>query len=237
MAAAVCAADRPDIAVADPAAVAASSKCQFQSSNDRWTGSCGAVFDEAPVFTIAPAKSIATGVWRRGLHSKAVWAGVLTNAGDPDYPVEIEVYAGGAGVMRTEYGRFTLSGFYSDNSTVRFHMDTSRQVVPGPLDRAILTRADGMLSSAAVWNRADDRKCAAAATTWSIYCASERATIEVTGGFHHCRPAMELIRQIVDERTKDRGYHHRLMGYNNDPSTTLAEVHSLFAEGLSRIAN
>ena len=46
---------------------------------------------------------------------------------------------------------------------------------------------------------------------------------------------MELVRQIVDERTTGRNYDHRLMDYNNDPSTTLADVHSLFAEAMSRI--
>ena len=64
---------------------------------------------------------------------------------------------------------------------------------------------------------------------------STRVTIEVTGGFHHRRPAMELVRQIIEERTAGRRYHHRLMDYNNDPSTSLADVHAIFAEALARI--
>jgi hypothetical protein len=86
----------------------------------------------------------------------------------------------------------------------------------------------------AVWNRADDRKCPATATTWSIYCAVELAEVEVTGGFHHRRPAMELVREIVDERTKTRTYDHRLMGYNNDLTTKLEDVRTLFAEAIAR---
>ena len=69
-----------------------------------------------------------------------------------------------------------------------------------------MRRADALLSSDAVWNRADNRKCAADARTWSIYCALEHATREVTGGFHHRRPALEIVRVIVEERTKDRNY-------------------------------
>jgi hypothetical protein len=57
----------------------------------------------------------------------------------------------------------------------------------------------------------------------------------VTGGFHHRRPALELVRQIVDERSEGRNYHHRLMDYNNDPSTRLEDVQSLFAEALARM--
>ena len=57
----------------------------------------------------------------------------------------------------------------------------------------------------------------------------------MTGGFHHRRPALELVREIVEARTKDRKYDHRLMDYHNDARTTLADVHSLFAEALARI--
>ncbi|MGH9411872.1 MAG: hypothetical protein ACRD1V_20750, partial [Vicinamibacterales bacterium] len=71
--------------------------------------------------------------------------------------------------------------------------------------------------------------------TWSIYCAEEKASVELTGGFDHRRPALELVRQIIDERAKDKRYHHREMDYNNDPSTTLADVRSLFAEAIARI--
>jgi hypothetical protein len=86
-----------------------------------------------------------------------------------------------------------------------------------------------------VWNRADNRKCPATATTWSIYCAVERAEIELAGAAHHRRPAQELVREIIEARTKTKKYEHRLMEYNNDPSTTLDDVRSLFTEAIGRI--
>jgi hypothetical protein len=46
---------------------------------------------------------------------------------------------------------------------------------------------------------------------------------------------MEAVRGIVDERTATRNYHHRLMDYNNDPTTTLGDVQSLFSEALTRM--
>jgi hypothetical protein len=103
------------------------------------------------------------------------------------------------------------------------------------LSREILLRAMNIISSDSVWNRADNRQCPTTATKWSIYCAVEVAQIEVAGGFHHRRPAGELVREIVDERTKTRNYNHRMMDYNNDPTTTLADVRRLFAEALARI--
>jgi hypothetical protein len=46
---------------------------------------------------------------------------------------------------------------------------------------------------------------------------------------------MELLREIVDERTKTKTYDHRLMGYNNDPTTRLEDVRTLFAQAIARI--
>jgi hypothetical protein len=149
--------------------------------------------------------------------------------------VEIEIYAGGTGVIRTYNGWFAISGFSRRGSAMQFKIDTLRQVAPNALDREILVRASKVISSDSAWNRADNRKCPANATTWSIYCAVEKAQVEIAGGFHHRRPAGELVREIVDERTKSRNYKHRMMDYNNDRTTTLADVRSLFAEAIARI--
>jgi hypothetical protein len=149
--------------------------------------------------------------------------------------VEIEIYEGGNGVIRTYNGWFAVSGFSRRGSTMRFQIDTTKEIAPNALDREILVHAVKIISSDSAWNRADNRKCPATATKWSIYCAVEQAQIEVAGGFHHRRPAGELVREIVDERTRSRNYSHRMMDYNNDPTTTLADVRSLFAEALARI--
>lgn len=149
--------------------------------------------------------------------------------------VEIEIYTGGTGVIRTYAGWFPVSGFTGQDSRFRFQIDTAQEVPANALDREILQHAAAIITSDAVWNRADNRKCAPTATTWSIYCAEERASVDVTGGFHHRRPALELVRQIVDERSQGKSYTHRLMDYNNDPSTHLEDVRSLFAEALARI--
>jgi hypothetical protein len=108
-------------------------------------------------------------------------------------------------------------------------------VNPNALDQKIVHEAAAILSTEAAWNRADNRKCPANATTWSIYCALEKATFDVTGGIHHRRPAVEVVREIVEERTAARNYHHHLTDYNNDPATHLDDVQSLFQEALSRI--
>jgi hypothetical protein len=39
----------------------------------------------------------------------------------------------------------------------------------------------------------------------------------------------------VETRTKVRTYQHRMMDYNNDRTTHLSDVKSLFAEAIARI--
>jgi hypothetical protein len=209
--------------------------CALARARAAWTGSCPAIGGENLRITLVPAPAITSGVWREGPPPAAVWAGTSQDGRGRAFPIELETYADRSGVLRTEYGWFPVSDYDANATALRFQVDTAHEVAPNALDRRIIDRADALLSSNAVWNRSDNRRCRTGATAWSIYCAMERAETEVTGGFHHRRPAIELVREIVDERTAARGYHHRLMEYNNDPSTTLADVRSLFAEARGRI--
>jgi len=225
------------VALASLPHVMAPSQCRFREANPlahRWEGSCGHLFEQDPKMTLKPAKAIVSGRWRSDATPTAVWAGQMTDDGSGS-AIELEVYDGGSGVFRTEYGWYTVSAFTASPTLVAFEIDTARAVSPSDLDHQIVRRADALLSSVSVWNRADDRKCPGSATTLSIYCAMERATIEITCGPHHRRPAMEVVRQVVEERSVGRNYEHRLMNYNNDSRTTLADVHSLFAEALTRM--
>jgi hypothetical protein len=211
------------------------SHCVFHRVEGHFVGSCGALFDQTPEMTLLPAAAITTGVWRDDIHPASVWTGDMTDQGFPNAPLELEVYMGGWGVLRTEYGWFAVTQFASSSSTLSFDLDASHEVNPNALDQKIVREAATILSTEEAWNRADNRKCPASATTWSIYCATEKAVIDVTGGFHHRRPALEAVREIVDERTATRNYHHRLMDYNNDPATRLSDVQNLFKEALTRM--
>lgn len=93
----------------------------------------------------------------------------------------------------------------------------------------ILQRAAQILSSPSKWNRADTRVCPDDAKTFSLYCALEKATKEANGKFVHRGAAMQEARFVIDDIAPNRkSYHHRLMDYNNDPTTTFAEVQKFF---------
>lgn len=210
-------------------------ECHLRKVDGGFKGQCSALLDQKPSIDIAREKAITTGVWDENVRPRSAWMGHMSDSDYGSAPVEMEVDAGGAGVLRTIYGWFPVSGFQESAGSMRFSVDASHEVAPSELDRQIVRRAASMLKTEAAWNRSDNRKCPQGATRWSIYCAMEKATIEVAGAFSHRRPAMEVVRQIIDERTAGRPYHHRLMDYNNDPSTRLADVQSLFAEALARM--
>ena len=216
-------------------AVPGPAHCKLTHLGDRWQGTCAGLFGEMPTLTVSSATSLKSGRYQKAIEPKAIYAGdmkIPTGA----VSVEIEIYDGGTGILRPQgLTWLVVSNAVTRSDVIEFTLDVAKTVPPSDLDREIVTRAASILKSEAVWDRADDRLCGADDKTWSIYCAMIRATNEVTGGIHHRRPAMEVVRQIVDARSAGRKYEHRLRDYNNDPLTTLADVRSLFEEALNRL--
>lgn len=91
-------------------------------------------------------------------------------------------------------------------------------------DLQIVKRAREILDSSSKWNRADNRRCPAGATTFSLYCALQMATNEIGGKSDHRGAALQEARFVISEISADRNYNHRLMDYNNDPTTTFADI-------------
>ena len=209
--------------------------CKLIRGERTWQGVCGELFGEKPALNVSLATSMKTGRYQKNIEPTAIYAGDM-RIQTGGVPVEIEVYAGGAGILRPEgLNWLVVVNVVSGSQALEFDVDPAKTVPPADLDRDIVTRAIAILSTESVWDRADDRQCSPEDKTWSIYCAMVRATMDVTGGIHHRRPAMEVVRQIVDERSAGRKYDHRLRDYNNDPSTTFADLRSLFAEAMTRL--
>jgi hypothetical protein len=207
------------------------------------TGSCGRLFDQTPKMTLRSTNSVVGGVWRSGSSPQTVWHGDMTDEGYPNAPIQLQIYGGASGILQTIYGWFPVTQYRTTPSGIAFELDGLHEVSPNASDAQIIRRAAEILSSSAVWNRADNRNCAPDATTWSIYCAGVKAVEEVTGGtggghgIDHRRPALEVIRSVVEDRSKGRSYHHDLMDYNNDPATTFADTQSLYREALQRMSD
>ena len=103
-------------------------------------------------------------------------------------------------------------------------------------DLQIVKRAREILDSPSKWNRADNRECPPDAKTFSLYCALQMATVEVGGKAEHRGAALQEARFVIDEIAIDRKYEHRLMNYNNDATTTFADIQEVLRITESLIA-
>ena len=129
----------------------------------------------------------------------------------------------------------TLSAQAQSNSSAPDDPDARPPVTRA--DVRIVQRAKQILNSPEKWNRADNRICPAEARTFSLYCTLEKATDEVSGNFKHRGAAMQEARFVIEDVAPDwKKYDHRLMGYNNDPKTTFADIQKVFVLLEDRIA-
>lgn len=103
-------------------------------------------------------------------------------------------------------------------------------------DLAILDHALVLMTTDSQWNRADTRQCDPADTKVTLFCALQKASMEVLGQYEHRRAALQEVRFAVEEATVGRQYEHRLRDFNNDPHTTLADLRSVIAVARQRVA-
>ena len=73
------------------------------------------------------------------------------------------------------------------------------------------------------------------AQSWNLYCVVHRASLDVTHKFEHRSAAMQEVRWVVDDRTRGIELQHRLMDYNNLPTTTFADIKAVLAEAITRL--
>ncbi len=178
-----------------------SGQCElaFQQLNQSWQGVCGPLFanTEPTTLTARQVTSLPGGAGRGDATPGLLLIAKLT--GRPETAdLELEFY-GKDGVIRSQVGWRVVTVMSESATTLRFHVGAN-EPEPTNLDRRILERASEILGSDAVWDRADDRACAPDDKTWSLYCALHRASLELTGGFHHRRPIFQTVRQILYER-------------------------------------
>jgi hypothetical protein len=102
-------------------------------------------------------------------------------------------------------------------------------------DLRILQRADQILSSPAVWNRRDTRTCKPADRTWSLFCALEKASLDVLGEYRHREVALQEVRFAIVDATNGRRFEHRLMDYNNLPSTSFDDIKRVVKVATDRV--
>lgn len=106
-------------------------------------------------------------------------------------------------------------------------------------DLRILARADALLKDESVWNRQDDRECQddEAAEKRSLFCALQKACIDVLGLYEHRRAALQEVRFAVEDATRGRNFEHRLRDFNNLPETRFDDIKRVLRVATERVTS
>jgi len=104
-------------------------------------------------------------------------------------------------------------------------------------DLLILLRVGELLSDEGVWNRKDDRECADDEATGkrSLFCALQRACVDVLGAYDHRRVALQEVRFAVEDATRGQDFAHRLQDFNNLPTTRLSDIRAVLQVATDRV--
>jgi hypothetical protein len=104
-------------------------------------------------------------------------------------------------------------------------------------DLRILRRAEELLKDESAWNRKDDRECDDDEATGkrSLFCALQKACIDVIGVYDHRRVALQEVRFAVEDATHGKDFEHRLRDFNNLPTTRLADVKKVLGVATDRV--
>ncbi len=104
-------------------------------------------------------------------------------------------------------------------------------------DLLILLRTDELLKDESVWNRKDDRECDddEASGKRSLFCALQKACIDVLGAYDHRRVALQEVRFAVEDATRGQGFEHRLRDFNNLATTRLVDIKRVLRLATDRV--
>jgi len=106
---------------------------------------------------------------------------------------------------------------------------------PEETDRLVLVRTTELLADEARWDRSEERDCELDATTLTLYCALRQASFDVYGGFRHRRPALQVVRVMIEQHRPEADYAHRLGGFNADPDVSHEDLNQLLQASIEEI--
>ncbi len=183
-----------------------------------------------------PPRRVATTL-RRTETGNNNWLGTMEGK-FPEDPVRFELVNGSGGearIAKTPFGWFALQTERLEADTLNLTIAANRQLPPTMDDIRIIQRASVLLFDEKTWNREDNRTCPPNPQSWSLFCALNQATFEISGGIHYRQPALQMAREVLNEVGGSRLGKHRLMDYNNHPDTTLAEIQQLLQTAQARL--
>jgi len=129
-----------------------------------------------------------------------------------------------------------LSGCYNTENGLVFGIPNyeKRDIHVSQVDLDILNKADQLLSDEAVWERQHPSDCAKTEKL-DLFCALEKASIDVMGIYVHRQPALQEVRFAIDDNYKGRWQKHRLIDFNSNKDTSFYDVKSVLEMATSAV--
>ncbi|UFS63347.1 hypothetical protein LOH54_04260 [Sulfurimonas sp. HSL-3221] len=109
-----------------------------------------------------------------------------------------------------------------------------RDVRVSPVDLEILSRADTLLPNESAWRKAPVSDCSQLEEL-DLYCALEKASVEVMGRYVHRQPALQEVRFAIDDYYRTRWTKHRLIDFNADKATGFGDIKFVLAQASSSV--
>lgn len=132
-------------------------------------------------------------------------------------------YASGYGLYKTENGLvFGLPDY------------EKRDIRVSQVDLDILVKADELLPNESVWRKERVSDCSLSIKL-DLYCALEKASVDVVGKYAHRQPALQEVRFVIDDNYKDRWKEHRLLDFNSHKNTRFSDIKSVLNIAISTI--
>lgn len=111
-----------------------------------------------------------------------------------------------------------------------------RDIAVTNVDLDILIRADELLSTENLWEKGAVSRCGDS-NKLSLYCALEKASINVTGKYVHRQPALQEVRFVIDDHYRNRWEKHRLIDFNANQATTFSDIKDVLKKAMKSVEN
>ena len=109
-----------------------------------------------------------------------------------------------------------------------------RDIHVSQVDLDILNRANQLLSDEEVWNREHPSDCSKTKKL-DLFCALEKASVDVMGKYVHRQPALQEVRFVIDDHYKNRWKKHRLIDFNSNKETSFKDIKSVLNMAISTV--
>jgi hypothetical protein len=109
-----------------------------------------------------------------------------------------------------------------------------RSIAVTLVDLNILQAVDDLLSNEDSWSKDGDRVCHTQ-EKYSLFCALEKASIEVNGQYIHRKAALQEVRFAIDDYYRNYWRVHRLSDFNSNPQTRFSDIKRVIAVAINNV--